>query len=169
MLRESGNNVPVLILSASIEQSAKVQGLKMGADDYVTKPFSVTELSARIEAVLRRSKRPDGGQRGDRNGSVLRFADIVIDTKTHEVTKNGVRLNLSPMEYKILLKIYEPGVHERIALLNECWGMSGTGLRTRTLDTHIYGLREKLEDDPKNPKLIVTVRKTGYRLDREHA
>ena len=161
-LREEGNAVPVLVLTARGEESDKVRGLKLGADDYVTKPFGVLELLARVEAVLRRSGRDAGNGTG---GGPLRFGDVQVETQTREVRRGGQLVPLTPMEFDLLVALLRRrgAVASRLELLKEVWGHQAAVL-TRTVDTHVGELRRKLESDPANPRHILTVRKAGYRL-----
>ena len=158
-LREERFTMPVLILTARGEESDKVRGLKLGADDYLTKPFGLLELLARVEALLRRG------------ASVARAAerigDIEIDRETRTVTRRGAVIDLAPREYDLLVALVERNgsVASRLDLMRQVWGWSDAVI-TRTIDTHIAELRRKLEDDPANPQLILTVRKVGYRIRR---
>ena len=164
-LREEGNAVPVVILTARTEESDKVRGFRLGADDYVTKPFGVLELIARVEAVMRRS---GGGLQPSR---AVHFGDVTIDIPTRTTRKGDRLVALTPMEFDLLLALVKRkgAVVSRLDLLKEVWGHASTVL-TRTVDTHIAELRRKLEDDPSQPKYILTSRKAGYRLRLgEHA
>jgi DNA-binding response OmpR family regulator len=164
-LREEGNSVPVVILTARTEEADKVRGFRLGADDYVTKPFGVLELMARVEAVMRRS---GGGLRASR---AVHFGDVTIDVPTRTVRKGDGPVALTPMEFDLLLALVKRkgAVVSRLDLLKEVWGHASTVL-TRTVDTHVAELRRKLEDDPSQPKYILTSRKAGYRLRLgEHA
>ena len=158
-LRDEQYTMPVLILTARGEESDKVRGLKLGADDYLTKPFGLLELLARVEALLRRStivrRTPD------------RAGDIEIDRDTRTVTRRGAAVDLAPREYDLLVALFdrEGGVVSRLELMRQVWGWSDAVI-TRTIDTHVAELRRKLEDDPAQPRLILTVRKVGYRLKR---
>jgi two-component system, OmpR family, alkaline phosphatase synthesis response regulator PhoP len=160
-LRDDGLAMPVLILTARGEEADKVLGFRLGADDYVTKPFGVLELLARIEALLRRS-RPAAATGSD---PVQRFGDVEIDEATRIVRRGSETVALTPMEFDLLLALIrrKGAVASRIELLAEVWGHSSAVL-TRTVDTHIGELRRKLEHDPSTPRHILTVRKAGYRL-----
>ena len=163
-LREEGNAVPVVILTARNEEADKVRGFRLGADDYVTKPFGVLELLARVEAVMRRS---GGGLQPSR----VHFGDVTIDVPTRTVLRADRPVALTPMEFDLLLTLVKRkgAVVSRLDLLKEVWGHASTVL-TRTVDTHVAELRRKLEDDPSQPKYILTSRKAGYRLRLgEHA
>jgi len=163
-LREEGYECPVLILSARGEESDKVRGLRLGAEDYVTKPFGVLELLARVEVLLRRKPRlaGDGGEPGR---SVERFGEVVVDLARRTVTRSGKAANLAPREFELLLALLRRrgAVATRLELLKEVWGYSSAAV-TRTVDTHVAELRRKLERDPASPRHILTVRKIGYRL-----
>jgi DNA-binding response OmpR family regulator len=157
-MRAGGSTMPVLLLTAKSEEVDKVRGLRLGADDYVTKPFGVLELLARIEALLRRA-RPDADR-------VYQFGEIEVDADRRTVTRAGAPVTLTPMEFDLLLALLkrQGAVVSRLDLLREVWGHSAAVL-TRTVDTHIAELRRKLERDPAAPTYILTARKAGYRLD----
>jgi len=165
-LRESDDDTPVIILTARGDEDDKVRGLGLGADDYVTKPFGLRELLARIIAQLRRSPREGSGALDA--DIPLAFGPIDVDSDTHTVTRSGVPVPLRPKEYDLLLSLLRrPNrVATRIELMQEVWGYHES-VNSRTLDTHIAELRRKLEDDPATPRWILTVRKTGYRLNPE--
>jgi len=165
-LREEGHNVPVLILTARGEEADKVRGLRLGADDYVTKPFGVLELLARIEALLRRVLAPKKNG-GPPPPPFDKFGDIEILTPSRTVLREGAQVSLTPKEYDLLLALIrrDGACITRTELLTEVWGYSAE-VMSRTVDTHVAELRRKLERDPANPKHILTVRKTGYRLAR---
>ena len=159
-IRQAGLITPVLMLTARGQTLDKVLGLKLGADDYVTKPFEMAELMARIEALLRRApNRPPG------SGSVHRVGDLRIDLRGTEVTKQGKPVSLSAREFQLLRYFVEhPGsTLSRDELLREVWGYS-TETFTRTVDVHVASLRHKLERDSKHPELIVTVSGLGYKF-----
>src|SRR5438093_7677833 len=153
-LREDGMAMPVVILTARTEEADKVRGFRLGADDYVTKPFGILELIARVEAVLRR-----GGVRLQL-GRALRFGDVTLDVATRTVRKRDQTVALTPMEFNLLLTLLKRrgAVVSRLDLLREVWGHDSSVL-TRTVDTHIAELRRKLEDDPAHPRHILTSRK----------
>jgi two-component system alkaline phosphatase synthesis response regulator PhoP len=163
-LREEGMNMPVVILTARTEEADKVRGFRLGADDYVTKPFGTLELMARVEAVLRRSGIGPSSPRA----IPARFGDVTVDLATRTVRKDGHPVSLTPMEFNLLLALLtrRGAVVSRLDLLKEVWGHASSVL-TRTVDTHIAELRRKLEDDPSRPRHILTARKAGYRLRRE--
>ena len=159
-LRASHLSMPVLILTARGEESDKVRGLKLGADDYVTKPFGLLELLARIEALLRRNAPPAPVD-------IVRFGAVEIDRSARTLARNGEPVELAPKEYELLIALYDRNgaVVSRLELMRQVWGYSDAVI-TRTIDTHIGELRRKLEDDAANPQHILTVRKVGYRLRR---
>ncbi len=158
-IRQAGLITPVLMLTARGQTVDKVVGLKIGADDYVTKPFEMIELLARIEALLRRApSRPPGT-------GIQQFGSIRVDLRGTEVTKNGKVVNLSAREFQLLRYFVEHAgaTISRDELLKEVWGYS-TETFTRTVDVHIVSLRQKLENDPKHPELIITVPGLGYKF-----
>ncbi|HLA95479.1 MAG TPA: response regulator transcription factor [Pyrinomonadaceae bacterium] len=160
-LRQKGISTPILMLTAKGETIDKVLGLKLGADDYLTKPFEVIELLARIEALLRRSPAHSNGQSHD----AFRFGDITVDFKRADVAKSGLPVELSAMEFKLLQYLIENRgvVHSRDHLLDQVWGYDAMP-STRTVDVHIAWLRQKLEANPKHPKFIQTVHGLGYKF-----
>ena len=149
----------MLILTARDAEADKVRGLRLGADDYVTKPFGVLELLARVEAVLRR------GRPSARAAALVRFGDVELDEGTRVVRRKGAPVALSPKEFDLLLALTERQgtVVSRHDLMREVWGYHADIL-SRTVDTHIAELRRKLEENPGRPRHIITVRKAGYRL-----
>ncbi len=159
-LRADGNDTPVLILTARGEEADKVMGFRHGADDYVTKPFGVLELIARVEALLRRARRGMAPE-----AIAERFGEITIERACRLVLKEGETVSLAPLEYDLLVALYDRrgAVATRHELLREVWGHQAMVV-SRTVDTHILELRKKLERDPAHPRHILTVRKTGYRL-----
>jgi len=165
-LREGGDATPVLILTARGEEADKVRGLRLGADDYVTKPFGLLELLARVEALLRRSAGSSAGAAGAAP-EVQRFGDVEVNPGHRTVTRGGVSVDLTPKELDLLLALlrHDEAVVSRLDLLHEVWGYSADVV-SRTVDTHVAELRRKLEADPANPRHILTARKAGYRLKR---
>jgi two-component system alkaline phosphatase synthesis response regulator PhoP len=157
-IRKAGLATPILLLTARDQTVDKVLGLKLGADDYVTKPFDTLELMARLEALLRRAP-------GRASQSVYQVGPIRMDVRGTEVTRNGQAVYLSAREFQLLRHFMEhPGATlSRDELLQEVWGYED-GTFTRTVDVHIASLRQKLEQDPKRPELILTVPRTGYKL-----
>ncbi|MGI9035031.1 MAG: response regulator transcription factor [Pyrinomonadaceae bacterium] len=162
-LRRKNIAIPILMLTAKGETIDKVLGLKLGADDYLTKPFEIMELLARVEALLRRSP-----QTNQTPSDVFRFGDVRIDFKRAEVSKNHNRVELSAMEFKLLQFLIENrgAVHSRDKLLDEVWGYDAMP-STRTVDVHIAWLRQKLETNPKHPQFIQTVHGLGYKFRNE--
>jgi two-component system alkaline phosphatase synthesis response regulator PhoP len=163
-MREEGLGMPVLILTARGEEADKVRGFRLGAADYVTKPFGVLELMARVEALLRRS----GLGRGPTGAISSRFGDVDVDVATRTVRKRGRAVALTAMEFNLLVALLERqgAVASRLELLKQVWGHASSVV-TRTVDTHIAELRRKLEDDASRPRHLLTVRKAGYRLRLE--
>ncbi|MFP4564165.1 MAG: response regulator transcription factor [Spirochaetia bacterium] len=160
-LRSEGRNLPILMLTARDEETDKVLGLEIGADDYMIKPFSLRELVSRIRALLRRSYGELSRTEGSR---IVRFGDVEIDTERLAVTKNGTEIELTPLEFKLLkLFIDNPKVPlSRERILESVWGSSTYYGDERTVDVHVRHLREKLENDPSKPVWIKTVRNLGY-------
>jgi two-component system alkaline phosphatase synthesis response regulator PhoP len=160
-LRRKNVATPILMLTAKGETIDKVLGLKLGADDYLTKPFEVIELLARIEALLRRS--PSAIQ--NNSAETFRFGEVTIDFRRAEVSKSSKVVELSAMEFKLLQFLIENrgAVHSRDKLLDEVWGYDAMP-STRTVDVHVAWLRQKLEDNPKYPQLIQTVHGIGYKF-----
>jgi two-component system alkaline phosphatase synthesis response regulator PhoP len=163
-LREGGSDVPVLILTARGEEADKVLGFRLGADDYVTKPCGVLELLARVGALLRRSRMTE--QRAGAGDVMERFGAVEINPASRTVMKEGMPVGLSPKEFDLLLALVRRrgAVASRVELLREVWGHR-VEVMTRTVDIHIAELRRKLEDDPSQPRHILTVWKAGYRLE----
>lgn len=163
-LRKTGCLTPVLILTARGEESDKVLGFRLGADDYVTKPFGVLELLARVEAILRRVQSTDDELAGGA-GEPLEFRDIRIDVPSRSVEKQGLEVALTPKEFDLLLALIRRNgaVASRLELLQEVWGHRAAVV-SRTVDTHVSELRRKLESEPSNPRHILTVHKAGYRF-----
>ena len=160
VLRGEGSQLPIIMLTARGQEIDKVLGLKLGADDYVTKPFSFMELMARVEAVLRRAQ---PGGRGHR--SVHEFGNMTIDLDRHEAAKGGKSVELTPREFRLLgyLLEHRGEVVSREELLDAVWGYDTIPF-TRTVDTHIAKLRKKIEDDASDPQHIITVHRLGYKF-----
>jgi len=154
------SDVPIIILSAKSEEVDKVLGLELGADDYVTKPFSPRELVSRVRAQLRRAE-----AHRRHPSAEIRIKDIRINTESHQVFQKDKLLTLTNSEFQILLLLAKsPGkVFSRTTILNYLWGGGFVG-DERTVDVHVHNLREKLEEDPQQPRYILTVRSLGYRL-----
>lgn len=159
-LRQAGVETPILMLTARSQVVDKVVGLKTGADDYVTKPFDMMELLARIEALLRRVP-----VRSARPAESYRFGSVEVDFRRAEVLKDGRPVNLSAREFALLRYLVEHrgAAISREELLERVWGYE-PGTTTRTVDVHIAWLRQKLEDNPKYPQFILTVRGLGYKF-----
>jgi DNA-binding response OmpR family regulator len=164
-LRAEGMRQPILMLTARDEEVDKVLGLELGADDYVVKPYSLRELISRVRALLRRAY---GELATASTGGRLRFGEIEIDLDRLEVTRRGQPVDLTPTEFRLLryLAIHPNQPLGRDALIEAVWGYASDIGSDRTVDVHIRHLRRKLEDDPANPRWLVTVRGVGYKLDR---
>ena len=149
--------IPVLFLTASGDEASVVTGLNMGADDYITKPYRPRELIARIRAALRKQ---------ERTGQAFEVCDLCVDTASGVVTKYGREIFLSALEYRLLLIFMNnpKNIITRSRLLDELWDAAGEFVSDNTLTVYIKRLREKIENDPANPQIILTVRGTGYRL-----
>jgi DNA-binding response OmpR family regulator len=168
-LRASGNYTPVLMLTAKNHEKDKVQGLQVGADDYVTKPFNLEELLARIEGLLRR-RAWEAEQAPDRlvaETQVLKFSDVSIDFDRHEAHVGGTEVNLTPIEMALMktFAVHEGRVLSREDLLREAWGTEAP-MTTRTVDNFILRLRKLFEPDPSRPLHIRSVRGRGYKFLR---
>jgi DNA-binding response OmpR family regulator len=161
-LRKS-SDIPVILVSALAEEADRVIGLKMGADDYVTKPFSAAELSARVESVLRRAAMRSAPEATSR----LSFDGLVIDLTTREVSVDGAKAEMTAKEFDLLA--YLAGsprqVFSREQLLQQVWGSSSQWQSDATVTEHVRRLRRKIEEDPDNPRWITTVRGVGYRFE----
>ena len=166
-IRNKHPDTYIIMLTAKTEETSKVAGLEMGADDYVTKPFSILELLARVKAFRRRIE-PQSGSTSVQVPDVLEFANININVKKFEATKGGVPLDLTTREYLIMkfFWAHRGEVILRETLLKEIWGYTDENMpSTRTVDNHIANLRRKIEDDLDNPKFIISVRGAGYKFD----
>ncbi len=159
-IRQAGLTTPILMLTARGQTIDKVVGLKLGADDYLTKPFEMPELMARIEALLRRSPNKIMSP-----GQMCQIGSLRIDFRGTTVTRDDEILNLSAREFQLLRYFVEHrgATLSRDELLKQVWGYN-TSTFTRTVDVHVASLRQKLEDDPKQPRLIVTVSGLGYKF-----
>jgi len=164
-------SVPILILSAKTDEIDKVVGLELGADDYISKPFSVRELMARVRASIRR------GQVAEQQSSaktleetkprtILKGHDLVVDTVRHQVTLKGAPLNLTPKEFELLSFLMQGKgqVFSREQLMEKVWGYTFDGSK-RTVDVHMRWLRQKIEDNPETPKILMTVIGFGYKFE----
>jgi DNA-binding response OmpR family regulator len=160
ILRQESNSVPIIMLTAKTTEVDKLVGLELGADDYVTKPFSPKELLARIRAVLRRTK-----DAASSRATEVRLGDLMLDFVRHEVRAKGEVLQMTPTEFKLLETMANsPGrAFSRMELLDSVFGLDYEGLE-RTVDVHVMNLRHKIEPDPANPTYIQTVYGLGYRL-----
>ena len=159
-IRQAGFITPILMLTARSQTADKVNGLRIGADDYVTKPFNMLELMARVEALLRRAPSHPATQAG-----FYQFGSTRVDLRGTEVARDGEVVNLSAREFQLLRYLIERRgtTLSRNKLLKEVWGYSAD-MFTRTVDVHIASLRQKLEEDPKQPKFILTVKGLGYKF-----
>ena len=159
-LRQRGLQVPILMLTARAQVVDRVVGLKLGADDYLTKPFEMLELLARVEALLRRARTPIAPSVG-----AYAFGEVQVDFRRAEVSRGGQALALSALEYKLLRYFVENRgqVLSREELLDRVWGYDAAA-QTRTVDVHIASLRQKVEPNPSRPQHIVTVHRLGYKF-----
>jgi len=157
MLRAE-SKVPIIMLTARSTEDDKLRGLDIGADDYITKPFSPRELVARVRAVLRRASEDEGPER-------VQFGEVVVDFVRHETLLQGEPIHLTPKEFRLLATLArEPGrAFSRLELLEKVFGYDYEGLE-RTLDVHVMNLRKKIEADPAQPKYVLTVYGLGYKL-----
>jgi DNA-binding response OmpR family regulator len=169
--RSRGGTAAVLILSARDQEVDKVQGFRIGADDYVVKPVGVLEFLARVEAIIRRltpaSRGSSSGTDGNSRPAQHRFSDVVVDLRTRTVMRAGKPVDLSPMEFDFLAFLIDSGgdIVSRETLMQQVWRYS-LGVTSRTVDQHVARLRNKLEPDPAQPRHLITVRKAGYRFQR---
>jgi two-component system alkaline phosphatase synthesis response regulator PhoP len=176
-LREAENHVPVIVLSARQDEFDKVAALRLGADDYVTKPFALAELLARVAALLRRARLTHPSRIGagttlegirelkDSSGSLLKFGDVLVELDTRTVMRAGQEVKLTHREFELLKFFCQSGgrVFSRKELVQEVWDLQHMG-RARTVDNFVGQLRAKLESDPDHPKHLLTVRGSGYRF-----
>jgi two-component system, OmpR family, alkaline phosphatase synthesis response regulator PhoP len=160
-LRQRGIKTPLLMLTAKSQLVDKVLGLKLGADDYLTKPFEMPELLARLEALLRRS----AVVTSDASGQIVQFGDVTVDFRTRQVLRHGKPIDVSAREFKLLRYFIEHrgAAITRDELLNAVWGYESMPF-TRTVDVHIAWLRQKVEPHPRRPQFILTVHGVGYRF-----
>ncbi|MFH2116320.1 MAG: response regulator transcription factor [Spirochaetota bacterium] len=173
-MRATGNATPVLVLTARATIPERVIGLKLGADDYLGKPFDSMELLARVESVIRRDRNYGkgskaagiGGSGSEDCGEIFQFGDIELDTGRSEARKAGQPICLTVQEYRLLafLAAHPGRTLSRERLLDEVWGY-GSGVSSRTVDVHVSSLRQKIGDDPGMPRWIITVRGFGYRFE----
>ncbi len=165
-IREEGIETPVIVLTARAEEGDKVRGLRLGADDYVTKPFGLLELLARVDAMRRRLRLASRDPAGERES--FQFGNVLVHPATRTVFRAGVSVALRPKEFDLLLALARRQGHvvSRDELLEEVWRYD-PDVVSRTLDTHVGQLRQKLEPAPGAPRYILTARKSGYRLRRD--
>lgn len=158
-LRRKGHDVPILMLTARREEADKVLGLEIGADDYLTKPFGLSEFLARVKALLRR------GPGKDVQSETYRFGTVEVDFKNYRASKDGVPVDLTQREFEMMRLFLKnrDKVISRNRFLNEIWGYDRYPT-TRTVDAHIASLRQKLETDPEHPRIIVTAHGLGYKF-----
>jgi two-component system, OmpR family, alkaline phosphatase synthesis response regulator PhoP len=163
--RARGGAAAVLILSARDQEVDKVQGFRIGADEYVVKPVGVLEFLARVEAILRRLSPAGKGSDAGARASHHCFSDVAVDLRTRTVTRGGRVVELSPMEFDFLAFLIDSGgdIVSRETLMRQVWRYS-LGVTSRTVDQHVARLRNKLEPDPAQPRHLITVRKAGYRF-----
>jgi DNA-binding response OmpR family regulator len=164
-------SVPIIILGAKTDEIDKVVGLELGADDYITKPFSVRELTARVRATLRRGQPAEPANPTDpleegKSHVILQLHNLELNTMRHQLSLRGIPLNLTPKEFELLsfLMRYKGQVFSREQLMEKVWGYAFEGSK-RTVDVHIRWLRQKIEDNPETPKLLVTVIGFGYKFE----
>ena len=163
-LREEGYNVPIIILTAREEETDKVFGLEIGADDYMTKPFSMRELVARVAANIRRSAMAASAASTASSSAMLVAGDLSINTDSHQVFRAGKSIDLTQREYELLtfLASHPNKVYSRVDLMEQVWNYGYVGDDVRTVDVTVRRLREKIEADPANPVYILTRRGAGY-------
>ncbi len=159
-LRQDGNRVPIIMLTVKDHEADKVVGLELGADDYVTKPFSLRELLARINALLRRTAENTAG------GDVFSIGETTFNLKKYEALKNDNPVEYTTLEFQLIRLLHENrgSVISRDDFLNQVWGENNTVVTERTIDSHIVNIRKKLGEDSLNPKYILSVRGIGYKL-----
>ncbi len=159
-LRMEGDATPIIMLTVKDKEVDKVLGLELGADDYVTKPFSLRELTARVKAIFRRLQ-----ERG-KDLTSYSFGTITLDFRRYEATKKGKKLDLTPLEFQMLKHLIENKgqVVSRDDFLDHIWGEENVSVSFRTVDSHIANIRKKIEDDPSKPKHIISLRSVGYKF-----
>jgi two-component system alkaline phosphatase synthesis response regulator PhoP len=160
-LRREGNNIPIIMLTVKDKEIDKVLGLELGADDYVTKPFSLRELSARVKTILRRTDQPAVEL------THYKIGETELDFRKYEAIKRGQITEFTPLEFQILKLLVEHRgeVIRRDDFLDQIWGENNLVVSGRTIDSHMANIRKKLEDDPSNPRYIISVRGIGYKLN----
>lgn len=162
-IRQAGLRLPILMLTVQSDELDKVLGLEMGADDYMTKPYRLRELIARIRSLLRRAY----GELSSAEADVLYVEDLVIDRTRAAVSRGGRELNLTPTEFRLLVFLAQhPGqAFTRSQLIESVWGADGDFYDDKTVSVHVRRLREKVEAEPSNPRIVLTVPGVGYRLE----
>ncbi len=165
-LRQEKKHIPILMLTAKTDELDKVLGLELGADDYMTKPFSPRELTARVKAIFRRIEALTGETGNHQDGTLLRIGHLQIDADGYVVLKNGEEIDLTPKEFELLLYLanHRGKVLSRDQLLNAVWNYDYIG-DSRIVDVHVSHLRDKIEPDSRNPVYIKTVRGIGYKFE----
>jgi len=159
-LRMAGDTTPIVMLTVKDKEIDKVLGLELGADDYVTKPFSLRELMARVKAIFRRT------EERVKDLSTYKFGQIELDFRKYEAKKKGKKLEFTPLEFQ-MLKLFiqkKEQVISRDDFLDKIWGEENTYVSMRTVDSHIANIRKKIEDDPSHPKHIISIRGMGYKF-----
>jgi DNA-binding response OmpR family regulator len=160
ILRQEGNNVPIIMLTVKDQEIDKILGLELGADDYVTKPFSLRELLARVHALMRRSAENSSPNQ------IFCIGNTVVDISKYEALKSGKEIKLTTLEFQMLKLLHDRKgqVVTRDNFLDRIWGEINTVVTERTIDSHIANLRKKLEDNPSDPQYILSIRGIGYKL-----
>ena len=163
-LRQAGDNVPVIILTAREEETDKVLGLEIGADDYITKPFSMREVIARVEANIRRTSMASPAGAAAADSAMPVAGDLAINTDSHQVFRAGKAIDLTQREYELLtfLASHPNKVYSRVDLMEQVWNYGYVGDDVRTVDVTVRRLREKIEENPASPQFILTRRGAGY-------
>jgi len=159
-LRSEGNTTPIIMLTVKNKEIDKVLGLELGADDYVTKPFSVRELSARVKTLFRRQEEYSG------TSESCNIGETSLNFRKYEATRKGVKIDFTPLEFQ-LLQFFAKNrgtVLTRDQMLEQVWGKDNVVISLRTIDSHVASIRKKLEEDPSNPKFIMNIRGVGYKL-----
>lgn len=165
-LRQEKKHIPILMLTAKTDEFDKVLGLELGADDYMTKPFSPRELTARVKAILRRVDALKGADQEEEKERLMVVGELVIDPEGYVISRNGLEIDLTPKEFELLLYManHRGKVLSRDQLLNAVWNYDYIG-DSRIVDVHVSHLREKIETDSRNPIYIKTVRGIGYKFE----
>jgi DNA-binding response OmpR family regulator len=163
--RKEGINTPIILLTAKGEEIDKVLGLELGADDYITKPFSLRELLARIKAILRRAPIEDKSRHAGRKADFIQIGNLTVNFRNYDATANDKPVNMSHKEFEILHYLYNNigKTVDRDEIMSDVWGID-CEVTTRTVDNFILKLRQKVETDPNNPKIIHTVHGVGYKM-----